>query len=122
MAMAELQAGVARTSAQRKNLLTRWLLGVETFFQATTAILPFDMAAAQACARLLANGAALDAPLPLAQAMVAGVAEANGLILAAPPSAHLVTWGGRMVDPWATEMQDARASARSNLLRSVGRA
>ncbi len=121
LAMAELQAGVARTSALRRNRLTRWVLAVEGFFQLTTAILPFDIGAARVCARLLANGAAGEPP-PLRQAMVAGIAEANGLVLAVRHSPHLALWGGSMVDPWATEMEQPACDHRSRLLDGITRA
>ena len=95
-----LHAGVAAAPAgAQRNALTRWLLSIEAEFD--DLVLGFDAAASRSCARLLARGHAAGAPVPLAEAMVAAIAEVNGLILATRPSPGLTLWGGPVMDPWA---------------------
>lgn len=100
LSLAELQAGVSCLAhGPNRNALTQWLHEVEWRFEG--AILAFDAAAARPCARLIAQAALDGRPTPLAQAMLAGIAEANGLALAARPTPHLARWGGAVVDPWS---------------------
>ena len=55
----------------------------------------------------------------MGKAWLAGSALANGLGLAARPTPHLTRWGGRMVDPWATEVADDPNACRSRMATQV---
>ncbi len=80
------------------NALFDWLEGLNVAVE--DAILPFDDASATFCARLMTQAFAAGCPAPLREAMLAGMAQAYGLVVAARPTPLLTLWGGPLVDPW----------------------
>jgi predicted nucleic acid-binding protein len=80
------------------NALFDWLEVLDIAVEG--AILPFDDASATFCARLMTQAFAAGCAAPLNEAMLAGMAEAYGLVVAARPTPLLTLWGGPVVDPW----------------------
>lgn len=80
------------------NALFDWMEQLEARFENAT--LPFDDTSAAFCARLMTRALACGQTALLSEAMLAGMAEAHGLVVAARPTPLLTLWGGPVVDPW----------------------
>lgn len=63
-------------------------------------VLPYDEAAADACARIMAQRRTLGRPVQLADAMIAGIAHSRGATLATRNLRDFAGCGLTLIDPW----------------------
>nr|WP_237447811.1 type II toxin-antitoxin system VapC family toxin [Nocardioides flavescens] len=95
--VAEIEAGVTRkerTDPAQGEILRSWLMSrVLPAFAGR--VLPFDLAAARVFATYRVPEHA-----PADDALIASVAEANGMVVATRNVAHFVPLGVGVVDPW----------------------
>lgn len=95
--IAEIERGVAskeRADARQGAVLRAWFED-RVLPAFSDRVLPFDLAAARALATYRVPEHA-----PLDDALIAAVAEANGLVLATRNTRHFEPLGIRLVNPW----------------------
>ena len=100
MSVAELRAGVALLpTGKRRTALHEQLEGqVLPLFAGR--VLPFDMACTQAYAELLAQVRKAGHGIETADALIAAVALAHGLIVATRDTGPFLAAGLRLINPW----------------------
>ena len=64
-------------------------------------VLPFDITATQTYAALMATARMSSIPVGVADAFIAAIAKANGLLLASRDKKPFAGLGLQVIDPWA---------------------
>lgn len=101
--LAELLAGVRRLpDGRRKSLLTAGVDAAVEPYRQTTAILPFDDAAAEQYAEVLAAREQAGYPIHTADAQIAAICRAHGATCATRNTRDFEHTGIELLNPWAT--------------------
>ncbi len=99
---AEIMSGIALLPpGQRRSALRA---AAEAAFASLTECLPFDAAAADEYAAVLAGRRAAGRPISVQDAMIAAIARRSGAGLATRNTRDFEGLGLRLVDPYSTEM------------------
>jgi toxin FitB len=97
----EITKGVALLpESERKSSLRAWLNGLSSQFE--DRILPLDQETAEIWGELSASGQQRGRSIPVADGLIAATALRHGLHVATRNTAHFVSAGAMIVDPWLT--------------------
>lgn len=101
--LAELLAGVRRVPAgRRKSLLTTGVDAAVEPYRHSTVILPFDDAAADQYAEVLAAREQAGCPIHTADAQIAAICRAHGATCATRNTKDFEHTGIELLNPWST--------------------
>ena len=99
--LAELLAGVRRLPAgRRKSELTKHIESALGPYRGSRAVLPFDEAAAECYADVLAAREAAGAPISTADAQIAAICQAHGATCATRNVKDFTHTGIDLINPW----------------------
>jgi len=98
--VAELRAGVSQMPAGRKRVALDGLIEKQIIPLFAGRILAFDMACTRAYAELMANVRKAGSGIQTADAFIAAVALANGLIVATRDTQPFLAAGLTVINPW----------------------
>lgn len=101
VSMAELLSGVAVLPDGRRKIELGPMLGTRAAALFGGRILPFDLAAAEAYAGIVARARAAGRAVGLADGQIAAIAMARGLAVATRDTGPFVAAGVPTIDPWA---------------------
>lgn len=100
--LAELLAGIEVMPAGRRRTKLRHVLLDQMMLLFNGRVLPFDEKAAEVFARVTAGARAAGNPISFADAAIASIACAHGLMLATRNVRDFKGTGVELLDPWAT--------------------
>jgi len=100
MTVAELRAGVALLPTGKRRTALHEQLERQVLPLFAGRVLPFDMACTQAYAELLARVRKAGQGIDTADALIAAVALANGLMVATRDTGPFLAAGLRLINPW----------------------
>lgn len=100
ISIAELQFGIAALPAGRRRNALRKALEEQVLSLFGGRVLAFDTQAAQACAELRVRARRAGRGVGLADSYIAGIAVANGLVVATRDVGPFEAMGVQVVDPW----------------------
>ncbi len=100
MTVAELRAGVALLPAGRRRDRLRDAIEREVLPSFAGRVLPFDLTCTRAYAEILATVRQAGSGIDTADAVVAAIASANGLIVATRDAGPFQAAGLQVIDPW----------------------
>lgn len=100
MTVAELRAGVALLPAGRRRDRLHEYLETRVLPSFVGRVLPFDLACTNAYAHVLATARRSGSGIETADAVIAAVAHANGLIVATRDSIPFQAAGLTIINPW----------------------
>lgn len=100
--VAELRFGVAALPAGKRRQNLRESLETRILPLFAGRVLPFDLAASQAYADLMATARAIGAGLAKADGYIAATAAANGMVVATRDAAPFEAAGVEVINPWRT--------------------
>ena len=98
--VAELRFGVCSLPAGRRRYRLHDDLEERVLPMFAGRVLPFDLAASQAYAELMAKARSEGRAIPVSDGYIAATAAANGMMVATRDTAPFEAAGLRIVDPW----------------------
>jgi toxin FitB len=99
----EITKGIALLSeGEKKRSLRAWLIGLSSQFEER--ILPLDQETAEIWGELSASGQQQGRSIPVADGLIAATALRHGLHVATRNTAHFVSAGAMIVNPWLSPL------------------